>query len=62
MTEPETRILICESCGKEFPCGAKTEKCWCFDIDLSAETLSKLQKDFKRCLCENCLTEKANLE
>lgn len=46
---------ICESCGKDFSCGSQTEKCWCFRIDLSDEALSKLQKDFKSCLCEDCL-------
>jgi Cysteine-rich CWC len=46
---------ICESCGKDFLCSAKSEKCWCFEIDLTSEILAKLQEDFKSCLCENCL-------
>jgi hypothetical protein len=50
---PETKI--CEACDKDFQCSATSEKCWCFEVDLSAETLAKLQKDFKSCLCKDCL-------
>jgi len=46
---------ICEACNAEFSCGAESEKCWCFEIALSAETLAKLQEDFKSCLCQKCL-------
>lgn len=53
---------ICESCGAEFFCGAESEKCWCFEIALSAETLAKLQKDFKYCLCGNCLIKNGKKE
>jgi hypothetical protein len=55
MNEVSDIKLICESCGKDFPCGAKSGKCWCFEIDLEEETLSKLQKEFESCLCEDCL-------
>ncbi|MGI8639010.1 MAG: cysteine-rich CWC family protein [Pyrinomonadaceae bacterium] len=54
----KTEKLTCESCGKEFSCGAKTEKCWCFEVELKAETLTELREDFKNCLCWDCL--KAN--
>ena len=47
--------LICESCGEEFSCGANVGKCWCFKVELKAETLAKLRENFKSCLCENCL-------
>ena len=47
--------LICESCAKEFSCGAKTGKCWCFEMELPSETLEKLREDFKKCLCQDCL-------
>lgn len=47
--------LICESCGKEFSCGANTGKCWCFEIDLEKETLAEFRENFKSCLCKNCL-------
>ena len=57
--KPETpwKPKTCESCGKDFSCGANTGKCWCFEVDLSRETLAKLQEDFKSCLCEDCLVE-----
>jgi len=46
---------VCESCGKEFSCGANVGKCWCFAVEVKEETLTKLREDFKRCLCEDCL-------
>lgn len=52
----QTAEKLCESCGKSFLCGANAKKCWCFEIDLSRETLAKLREDFKSCLCEDCLT------
>jgi hypothetical protein len=57
LEKPETKT--CEACGTDFSCGANSEKCWCFEIDLSAENLARLQKDFKNCLCQDCL-EKEN--
>lgn len=54
LQKPETKT--CEACGKDFACGANIEKCWCFEIDLRAETLAKLQDNFKSCLCKDCLT------
>jgi hypothetical protein len=45
----------CESCGEEFSCGAKSGKCWCFEVDLNSETLENLRKNFENCLCEKCL-------
>jgi len=56
MKQPSDKI-ICESCGKEFSCGANIGKCWCFDVELKAETLEKLREDFKNCLCQNCLKQ-----
>jgi hypothetical protein len=56
-TLEKTETKSCESCGAEFSCGAKSEKCWCFNVDLSAQTLSELQKDFNNCLCRACLFE-----
>lgn len=52
-TSPET--IQCESCGKNFDCGAKTGKCWCFDLDLNKETLENLRESFTKCLCQDCL-------
>ena len=58
-TLKKSAAKTCESCGTDFSCGATSEKCWCFEIALSAETLAKLQEDFKSCLCKDCL-EKEN--
>ncbi len=55
MNTVKTEKLTCESCGKEFSCGAKAGKCWCFEVEVDKETLAELRKDFKSCLCENCL-------
>ena len=55
----KTATKTCESCGRDFSCGAQSEKCWCFDVALREETLANLQKDFKNCLCQDCL-EKEN--
>ena len=54
-TEEKSDKLVCESCGKEFSCGANVGKCWCFAVDVKAETLAELRKNFAKCLCENCL-------
>jgi hypothetical protein len=53
LEKPETKT--CEACGKEFGCGANRAECWCFAVDLSAETLVELRENFKKCLCRNCL-------
>ncbi len=56
MKQPCDKI-VCESCGEEFSCGASVGKCWCFDVELKAETLVGLCEDFENCLCEDCLKE-----
>lgn len=63
MTEAikESSETTCESCGKDFSCGAKTGKCWCFEIELDADALKILQKIYKNCLCSNCLKNKIDL-
>ncbi|CAN5774400.1 MAG: cysteine-rich CWC family protein [Acidobacteria bacterium] len=53
--ETVSEKLCCESCGKEFSCGANVGKCWCFTVELKAEKLAKLGEDFESCLCKNCL-------
>lgn len=47
--------LTCESCGREFSCGANVGECWCFEFELKAETLAEWRENFKDCLCEDCL-------
>ncbi|MDQ2745847.1 MAG: cysteine-rich CWC family protein [Acidobacteriota bacterium] len=48
---------ICESCGANFSCGVNVGECWCFALNLEAETLTDLREKFARCLCENCLNK-----
>lgn len=54
-TEKISDKITCESCGKDLFCGANVGKCWCFNVELKAETLAELREDFKNCLCEDCL-------
>jgi hypothetical protein len=46
----------CESCGREFGCGARDDACWCRDVALGPERLAILREHFERCLCPDCLT------
>ena len=55
MNEPADRNLTCESCKKEFSCGVNTGKYWCFEIQMTDESLSKLRENFENCLCGECL-------
>lgn len=54
-TLKKSETKICEACGADFSCGARAEKCWCFKIELSDETLGRLEKEYKSCLCAQCL-------
>jgi len=54
-TEKISDKITCESCGKDFDCGANVGKCWCFKVELKAETLAELREGFKSCLCQDCL-------
>jgi len=55
ITETVSEKIICESCGEEFSCGANVGECWCFAVELKAETLTEMRENFKKCLCEKCL-------
>jgi hypothetical protein len=46
----------CESCGREFGCGARDGSCWCGEVALGAERLAILREHFEHCLCPDCLT------
>jgi hypothetical protein len=48
---PET----CESCGREFACGAQDASCWCREAVLDRDRLAILREHFERCLCPDCL-------
>lgn len=52
----------CESCGREFGCGARDAECWCADLALGPERLAILREHFERCLCPDCLTVAAGAE
>ena len=45
----------CESCGREFGCGARDGVCWCKEVTLTPERLAVLREHFERCLCPDCL-------
>ncbi len=45
----------CESCGREFACGADEDACWCRQVDLGPDRLAVLREHFERCLCPDCL-------
>ena len=45
----------CESCGREFSCGADESTCWCAEHTLGPERLAILREHFERCLCPDCL-------
>jgi hypothetical protein len=45
----------CESCGREFSCGAQDAECWCAALALGPDRLAILREHFERCLCPDCL-------
>jgi Cysteine-rich CWC len=49
------KTLSCESCGREFACGADERACWCGELVLARERLAILREHFERCLCPDCL-------
>ena len=52
---PAMITQTCESCGREFGCGAQDGACWCADVALGPDRLAILQEHFERCLCPDCL-------
>lgn len=52
----------CESCGREFGCGARDSSCWCAGHALGPERLAILREHFERCLCPDCLAVAAGSE
>ena len=51
------RPLTCESCGKEFACGMSLRGCWCAEVQLTDEARAELKKQFRDCLCRECLVK-----
>jgi hypothetical protein len=54
----ENEKKVCESCNKEFLCGANAGNCWCFTETIDAESLANIANEFSNCLCPDCLTVK----
>jgi hypothetical protein len=50
-----TIAQTCESCGREFGCGAEDATCWCSQVGLGRDRLAILREHFERCLCPDCL-------
>jgi len=48
----------CPKCGEAFHCSTSS-KCWCYEIDVPADTMEKLQEEYDGCLCPDCLKEYA---
>lgn len=51
---------VCESCGVEFGCGAGSEMCWCFDLEVSASATASIAEKYAQCLCPKCLSSSAS--
>jgi hypothetical protein len=51
------RSLKCESCGREFTCGASLKGCWCAEVEVSDEDRASLRARFSDCLCRECLED-----
>jgi len=46
----------CESCGREFGCGANSQDgCWCDELAVAPRRLAVLREHFLTCLCPDCL-------
>ena len=50
---------MCSKCGAEFECGVSTGNCWCMNYVVPEMELEEMKKDFKDCLCPDCLCEYA---
>jgi len=44
----------CPRCGNTFVCSTSA-KCWCFEIDVPADTMEIIQEKWQGCLCPDCL-------
>jgi hypothetical protein len=48
---------VCESCGTQFGCGAKLDRCWCTELTLTESQSRNIEEKFTDCLCPECLAE-----
>ena len=62
IVQADVLTQTCESCGREFGCGARDSSCWCADAALGRERLAILREHFEHCLCPDCLTVAAGAE
>jgi hypothetical protein len=53
--EIPSRTVECVSCGGEFGCGAGGGSCWCASVPVPETALGELAKEFRDCLCPECL-------
>ena len=60
MVLPAMITQSCESCGREFACGAADPTCWCSEVALGPERRAILGEHFERCLCPDCLAVAAS--
>lgn len=51
----------CPRCGGDFHCGAREERCECFELMLAEALRRELAQRYERCLCLPCLRELAAL-
>ena len=45
---------VCPKCGKAFHCSTSS-KCWCYEVDISPETMEEIDRAYDSCLCPDCL-------
>src|ERR687888_1221505 len=55
-------VKHCPQCGEPFGCGHGQPGCWCEQVLLSAETLTRLRRVADDCLCPACLSGYAEQE
>jgi hypothetical protein len=56
MPEKINEPAQCPRCGIEFSC-SPSGKCWCYEVFVSPDKLSKINEKYDRCLCPACLNE-----
>ena len=48
----------CPRCGQAFHCGVNdATPCWCVSVPLDQATLDELSRQYRGCLCKNCLAQ-----
>jgi cysteine-rich CWC protein len=64
--EPELKLpgsaptlKSCAACGQQFCCGAPVPGCWCEELQIASDVLSKLRARYADCLCRRCLSAAA---